>query len=252
MLPLLPSGPVAAPSTVLTMLTRSHGAVGRGVQLVQVCSSPSVACETARQDPHTHRITQYCTPNGVVVVVDLGRPGVGHGPAELDDRRDRGEQLAGQRLVHLEPPAPAAEPRARHRTPRPARRSGPGAFSVRRALPFPTTRYACLAVVEPRPRGRACRNHRNLEQVLGHPHPLRIGQHRHLGPEPADRLQTRGPQLGDRVLDPGVLRQQREHAGHEHDARHCSPRIARRGSRRPAMVLTMSTVCRVSTTSWTR
>ena len=58
MLPLLPSGPVAAPSTVLTMLTRSHGRVGRGVQLVQVCIAQLA------QPLQVHRITQYCTPYG--------------------------------------------------------------------------------------------------------------------------------------------------------------------------------------------
>src|SRR5688572_31408654 len=57
----------------------------------------------------------------------------------------------------------------------------------------------------------------------------------------------------------GVLREQREHAWHQNHLpvvetaeTHCSPLIARAGGRRPAIVQTMSTTCRVSTTSCTR
>ena len=45
-----------------------------------------------------------------------------------------------------------------------------------------------------------------------------------------------------------------EHPGDERDGRpgHCSPLMARCGGRRPAIDRTMSTTCRVSTTSCTR
>ena len=54
------------------------------------------------------------------------------------------------------------------------------------------------------------------------------------------------------VVVPSTLALLPEYAGDEHHARHWSPGIARRGGRRPAIDDTMSTVCRVSTTSWTR
>ena len=56
--PLFPSGPVAAPSTVLTMLTRSHGRDGDGVRRVEV------RVRQVAQLSDVHRITQYCTPYG--------------------------------------------------------------------------------------------------------------------------------------------------------------------------------------------
>ena len=88
--------------------------------------------------------------------------------------------------------------------------------------------------------------------MLGDAAALGVGEHRDLRAEPADRVEARLAQLGDRVLEAGVLGEQREHARDQHDPGHWSPRIARCGGRRPAIVHTMSTVCRVSTTSCTR
>ena len=71
--------------------------------------------------------------------------------------------------------------------------------------------------------------------------------------QPGGGREGRGPDLGHRVLLAGVPGQQREHPRHERDPRrHWRPRIARSGGRRPAIDHTMSTVCRVSSTWWTR
>ena len=88
--------------------------------------------------------------------------------------------------------------------------------------------------------------------MRGDPLGLVVAEHGHVCAQPADRVEDDRPQVGDRVLEAGVLREEGQHRRRQDDPGHCSPRIARRGSRRPAMLLTMSTVCRVSTTSWTR
>ncbi len=69
----------------------------------------------------------------------------------------------------------------------------------------------------------------------------------------ADEVDGPGTQLGRGVDPTGVLRQQERRARHHDDgAGHASPRTVRAGGSSPAMTDTMSSTCRVSTTSWTR
>ena len=62
--PLLPSGPVAAPSRVLTMLTRSHGRLGTAYSSSSWSSVSSPGSPLPIRTCTSHLITQYCTPNG--------------------------------------------------------------------------------------------------------------------------------------------------------------------------------------------
>ena len=122
----------------------------------------------------------------------------------------------------------------------------PGAFSVRFAEPLPTTRYdgsSPTAVASPPSRYAADAG------ALG------VGQHRDLAAQPG--RPRRGPRPAARRPGPRSRRtpaaaRARRAPGRPGHGAHWSPRIARCGGRRPAMVLTMSTVCRVSTTWWTR
>ena len=75
----------------------------------------------------------------------------------------------------------------------------------------------------------------------GPPSYLVVGNHLDRVGQPRDGREARGPEVDDRVLEAGVLGQEREHARHQHHPRHWSPRIARRGGRRPAIDHTMST-----------
>ena len=69
--PLRPDSPVAEPSTVLTMFTRSQGVAGAAYSSASSSSPTSPGASPGRpgpvrcdQDSHVHLITQYCTPNG--------------------------------------------------------------------------------------------------------------------------------------------------------------------------------------------
>ena len=127
----------------------------------------------------------------------------------------------------------------------PPARTAPPAPRASRAARWPR----CGAGRASRPTSPA-----SASRWLGHPAPWRVRHHRHRALEPADGRPARRPQLGHRVAQPGVRRQQRRHPRHQHHPRraHASPRIARAGGRRPAIEDTMSTTCRVSTTSCTR
>ena len=241
---------------VLTMLTRSQGSDGTAYSSSRSASVRSLSCRTSTdhvdrsrqapragtidsRDPETHHPVLHAVRR--VVVVDLAVAQVVQlAPA----RRSRRRWPTAPCEVHVDrrPARPRATRRVPRRRPRPVRRSG-------------RAPSRCASPSRCRRRGTTARRRRRslvVEQVRRHPGALRVGQHGDLLAQPGHGVERHGAELRDRVLDPGVLRQQREHAGHQHHPRHCSPRIARCGSRRPAMVLTMSTVCRVSTTSCTR
>ena len=188
----------------------------------------------------------------VVVVVDLHRA---RGPAPSPARRSRRRSAHSSRASSRSMAARASDRRSSRQRPRSASNAAarssrcPGAFSVRRALPLPTTRYD----------GSSRRRSR------GSAEPRRAGARRPARPaSSASTVTVRAratptavaagrPQVGDRVLEARRTRGSSASApGTRTTRRHWSPRIARRGGRRPAIDHTMSTTCRVSTTSWTR
>ena len=191
------------------------------------------------------------------------RPAPARGPGPSPARRSPSTLAHSSCASSTSMPASESEGPSLSRRPRSASNAAarssrcPGAFSVRQALPLPTARHGHVAP----PRGRWCE--RTAPRRACRPPPP--GARRPAAPacrptiddrprldQPRHSRAAGRPQLGHRVLEAGVLRQQRERPRHEDHPAHCSPRIARRGGRRPAIDDTMSTTCRVSTTSWTR
>ena len=154
----------------------------------------------------------------VVVVVD---PLAARGrapPAQLDDRVDVGPELARQVEVDRRPSRARARGsgRGRRRTPRPARRGG-------RAPSRCGGRCRC------RRRGTTARRRRgsvDASRCAATRRTLRVGEHRDVGARASRPRRGRRPAARRRVVDPGVLRQQRERAGHQHHP-------GRRGSLEP-------------------
>ena len=194
-------------------------------------------CRRTTASPSTERRTG-------VVVVDLRAPEVGQRPG-LDDRVDVGPQVARQVEVDRRTDSrarPRGSGRGRRRTPPPVRRGGRGPSRC-------AERCRCRrrGTTGRRPRGWSTPAGGRRRGALG------VGEHGHVGAQPADRLERTRP--GGRRPGPrsrrtrAAARARPAPAPRGVTAAPGSPAAAGGG---PAIVQTMSTVCRVSTTSCTR